>query len=144
MLIQIQNNGPDLISTNYWHTEHAARGLFFVSINAGVFRLLVPAVHEGAIAEMVTAREVVISRGPWPDQGKHDAIEILFDDDSDCPFVVQMLPEQFDRIPEDLDRDRSGQPPRWRMTVWTEDGKKLELPCRYRLVKRIPNMKPFK
>lgn len=143
MIISTENNDAEIISTNYWQTEHAARGLFYVSINAGTFRLLVPAVQEGAIAEMATAREVIVSRGAWPDMGKYDALEILFEDGSDSPFVLHLVADQADRMPTDADRDRPGQPPRWKCAIWTEDGKKLELPCRYRLVKKIPCLKPF-
>jgi hypothetical protein len=34
---------------------------------------------------MRTAREVIISRGPWPAQRRTNAIEILFDDGSASP-----------------------------------------------------------
>jgi hypothetical protein len=142
-LIQFVSNGPEIISTNYWQTKHAQRGLFYLSTNAGCFRLLVPAVQEGAIAEMATAREVIISRGVWPERGRHDALEILFEDDSDSPFALHIVTEQVDRLPDASDRDRPGQPARWKLAVWTEAGKLLELPCRYRLVKKIPCLKPF-
>lgn len=142
-IIQIQNNETEIVSTNYWQTENAQRGLFYLSINAGTFRLLVPSIQESAIAEMATAKEVIISRGPWPDHGKYDALEILFEDNSDSPFVIQILPEQADRLPLDSDRDKQGQPPRWIFSIWTQDGKKLARPARYRLVKKIPWMKPW-
>lgn len=143
-LIQIVNNESEIVSTNYWQTENAQRGLFYLSINAGAFRLLVPDIQEAVIAEMATAKEVIVSRGPWPSQNKHDALEFLFEDFTDTPFVLQILPEQADRLPLDSDRDRQGQPPRWKFTVWTEAGKKLERPARYRLVKKIPCMKAWK
>jgi len=44
MITTIENDGPDIVTTNYWTTEHEQRGLFYVSINAGTCRLLVPAV----------------------------------------------------------------------------------------------------
>ncbi|MDX9788933.1 MAG: hypothetical protein RBT11_19320 [Desulfobacterales bacterium] len=39
-LIQISNDGPEILSTNYWETEHAKKGFLYMSINAGAFRLL--------------------------------------------------------------------------------------------------------
>jgi len=92
---------------------------------------------------MATAREVIISRAAWPDMGKHDALEVMFEDDTDNPFVLHLVSEQADHMPLDSDRDRPGQPPRWKFAAWTQDDKKLELPCRYRKVNKIPYMKPW-
>ena len=142
-LITIENNGPEIISTNYWQSDYASRGAFYVAVNAGCFRLLVPDIQLSQVVEWRSAREVIISRGPWPDAGKHEAIELLFEDDSDNPFCLHMGSEQIDRLPPDADRDRQGQPPRWKFAAWTSGGKILELPARYRIVKRIPCLKPF-
>jgi len=142
-LITIVNNGPEIMSTDYWHTGHAAKGYFYMSINAGCFRLLVPAPQIAAIDEMKTAREVIVSRGAWPEQGKHDALEILFEDDTGNPYVLHFTIDQVDRMPTDADRDRPGHPPRWKFAVWTETGKQFVLSCRYRIVKKIPYLKPF-
>jgi hypothetical protein len=144
MLIAVENKGADIIGTNYWETEHAMRGLCFVSINAGCFRLLVPEPQESSIAEMATAKVAIVSRGPWPKQGRKDAFEILFEDGTDSPFSLCMSAEQFMSFPFETDQDCPGQPPRWTLTVWTQDGKKkLELPCRYRLVREIPCLEEF-
>jgi hypothetical protein len=86
---------------------------------------------------------VIVSRGPWPEKNLPDAIEVLFDDGTDAPYALQMSLELVDRMLSDSDRDRQGQPPRWKFAAWTRDGIQLELPCRYRLVKRIPWLKPF-
>lgn len=143
-MIIIENLGSDITGTNYWETEHAMRGLFFVSYSGGAFRLLVPGCQESLITEMAMAKVVVVSRGPWPKQNGRDAVEILFDDGTDYPFSLHLVAEQFEPKPLDTDRDRTGQPPRWKLTVWTQDGKKkLELPCRYRFVKKIPCLKKF-
>ncbi len=143
MMIHIENNGPEIVRTNYWQTEHAARGALYLSTNAGCFRLLVPDVMYEQTAEWRSAREVIISRGPWLDAGKHDALEILFEDDTANPYSIHLAGEQADRLPPASDRDRQGQPPRWKFAAWTSAGKILELPCRYRIVKRIPWLKKF-
>lgn len=142
-MIQIENNGAEIIRTNYWSSEHAARGLFYLSINAGAFRLLVPDTWVQETGEWMSAKEVIISRGPWPAQGKSDAIEIIFEDYSESPYVVHIVSEQIDRMPLDTDRDRKGNPPRWKFTAWTRKGKILELPCRYRIVKKLPFLKSW-
>lgn len=41
-MIRIDNDGQRIAATNYWSTEHARRGLVYVSANAGAVRLLVP------------------------------------------------------------------------------------------------------
>ncbi len=140
-LIQIENNGPEILRTNYWETENAAKGFFFLSINAGAFRLLVPDSWVQETGEWMLAKEVIISRGPWPEKGKADAIEILFEDNSDSPYVLHIVAEQIDHMPLDADRDRRGNPPRWKFSAWTRAGKILELPCRYRIVKSLPYLK---
>lgn len=114
-----------------------------MSTNAGTFRLLLPDVLLSEIAEWRGASEVIISRGPWPDEGRSDALEILFEDGSQEPYSIRIGTEQVDRMPLDANRDRRGQPPRWRFAVWTSAGKVLNLPCRYRLVKRLPWLKKF-
>lgn len=141
--IEIKNEGQDIVSTNYWETEHARRGLYYLSINAGVFRLLVPDAQVAEVADWLSAHEVIISRGPWPDAGKSDALEILFEDDSESPYVIHLSGEQIDRMPLDTDSDHKGNPPRWKFSAWTQKGKVMELPCRYRLVKELPFLKKW-
>ena len=83
-----------------------------------------------------------MSRGPWPEQQRAEAIEILFEDGSDSPYVIQIGTEQIDRLPADELRDDLT------LTVWTckqdRPHKALELPCYFRRVERIPWMKPWK
>lgn len=143
MFIELQNNGQEIISTNYFDTTHAQRGYFYLSSNAGAFRLLVPDGQIPVIEECKTATEVIISRGPWPEQGRQDAIEILFEDRSDSPYAIHLSSEQVDRLPLDQDQDIRGQPPRWRFAAWARAGKALELPCRYRRVKEIPCLRKW-
>jgi len=131
------------VSTNYWETDHARAGYFYLSSNAGTFRLLVPASRGAEIQEWLTATLVLISRGPWPQVGKADGLEILFEDESNNPYALHLTTDSVDRMPLDTDRDRPGAPPRWTLSVWTREGKILELPARYRRVPRIPWLKPW-
>lgn len=143
-LITIENAGPELVSTNYWQTDHARLGYAYLSINAGCFRLLAPTGKGLPLDDMKTGKVVLITRGPWPEAGKHDALEILFEDGSDSPFVLNIVAEQVDRLPLDADRDRDGQPPRWTFAVYNEQGKQFERPARYRKAKRLPYLKPWR
>jgi len=136
-MLRIENDGPRIRATNYWESEAAGRGYAYVSVNAGTFRLLLPPALETALADMATAREIVISRGPWTDAGKADGLEILFDDGSSSPYALHLSIEQIDRVPLDADAGRQVV-----CTVWTL-GPKLALsrPAYYRRVPRIPWVK---
>lgn len=141
--IIVNNRGPEVTDTNYWATEQARKGYLYLSINAGTFRLLVPDSLLGEIEEWKTANEVIVSRGPWPAAKKPDALEILFEDNSDNPYTLHLGVEQVDRLPTDADQDQPGQSPRWKFTVWTRTGKVLEFPCRYRRVESLPCLDPW-
>lgn len=137
-MFRVENNGPDIISTNYWDSEHASKGLFYLSINAGAFRLLVPDAALHVIPEMLTGREAIVSRGPWNAHGGREAIEILFEDGTDAPYSVCLLTEQCDRLPAPRDRNKS-----FLLSIWTKHGKAGEMTARYREVKRLPWLKPW-
>lgn len=141
-ILTIKNDGPDIRATNYFESEYARRGALYLSVNAGAFRLLVPSVHESAIAEFRTAREVIISRGPWPTERRKDALEILFDDPTDNPFSLHFGTEQIDRFP--LAEDAEGE---WVFSAWvrSKDGPRcaFKAKCYYRIVPSLPYLKPL-
>lgn len=139
-MFHVENDGPEIIRTNYWQSEHAAKGFLFLSINAGCFRLLVPPSMEAEIPEMLRgARAVVVSRGPWVAQGGRDAYEVLFEDGTDEPYALHLAAEQCDRLPSSGDRHKT-----FRFALWTAAGKRAELPAHYRIVKRLPWLKPWR
>ena len=138
--IVVENDGPEILSTNYWGLAEAKAGKLLVSINAGAFRVLVPPSSESAITDMATATQCVVSRGPWPGQGLADAVEILFDDGTNDPFALHLAVESFDRLP--LAEDVGD---KWVLSVWTKGSvKRMERLCAYRLVPRLPWLKPWK
>lgn len=99
-MIIINNNGQSIESTNYWQSELASNGLFFASWNAGALRILMPDIMLSHLADMRTGKLAVVTRGTY--QGKPDALEIMFDDDSDNPYAIHLSPGQLDRtIPDD-------------------------------------------
>lgn len=137
-LIQIKNSGQEIVETNYYDTPHAASGLVYLSINAGALRLLVPDKQAAMVAEFRTGREVIVSRGPWPNQGLKDGLELLFEDESDNPYAIHMEPRQCDRLPGNADTGK-----RLTFAAWTQQGKAVELPCYCRQVKQIPWLKAY-
>jgi len=55
MVLQIQNDGPEVISTNYWQTAHSRRGYLYLSFNAGALRVLVPEAALGVLGQLPLA-----------------------------------------------------------------------------------------
>jgi hypothetical protein len=137
--IQISNKGQAVASTNYFDSVQAANGLFYLTWNAGAGRLLVPDNQKRALAEMRSARFVIVSSGPWEEQGRMPALELLFEDHSDSPFVLTIALAQSDRhLPE---TDQGGG---FYISVWTRGGQKLRLPGRYRKVESLPCLAEWK
>lgn len=134
-IIKIANEGKKIKETNYWDSEYAEAGKIYFSINAGCIRMLIPDTMEHIIPEIKTGRKIILSRGLWPEQGREDAFEVLFDDYSDAPFVLHVGKEQWDMIPKKL----SG----WEFAAWTRSGLVLQKKCYYRNVGKIPCMKPW-
>lgn len=137
-IISIANNGTRIASTNYWGSSLEAAGIFYVSVNAGAIRLLVPRGSESAVNEMKTAKEVVFSRG-MDSRNNRDSLEILFDDHSDNPFAI------FSPI-DACDRWLTEEGPLKEFTVWTlkNGSPKCRITRRgvYRKVDFLPYMKP--
>lgn len=141
-MLRVENHGPLILATNFWDLPEAKLGKVLVSLNAGAFRILLPASAEPTLDDMRTAKECIVSRGPWPAQGLPDAMEILFDDGTDGPFALHLSPQSFDRLPIDDDAAKE-----WILSVWTRPRrgrphKALERPCWYRRVPSIPWLKP--
>jgi hypothetical protein len=137
-VICIGNRGQAIASTNYWDCQAAKDGIFYLSWNAGAARLLVPDCQKHYVKEMRSAKHVVISRGPMPQHGRSIGLELLFEDNSDQPFVL-MIPEDASdrRLP------KTDQGSEFFITVWTRGGQKLRLPCRYREVEALPCLKAW-
>lgn len=141
-VLTIENHGPLILSSNFWQTDAARAGKFYLSTNAGAFRLLIPRAHEAVLAEMRTACEVIVSRNPWPAERLADALEVLFEDGSDSPFALHLSLESADRVPLDEDQGRE-----LVFTAWTtprrgKPHKALERPAWYRRVAKLPCLEP--
>jgi len=137
-MITIENSGQRVLKTNYWDSDNAKAGYFYLTWNAGAGRLLVPDSQKPAIREMRSGKYVIVSRGPWQDQGGREAIELLFEDESDSPYCLHLVAEQCDRLIPDTDQGGG-----FVITVWTRGGEKLRLPGKYRHVEKIPCLEPW-
>lgn len=138
----IHNDGPKIVSTNFW-TE-LDRGKFLVSVNAQCFRVLTPRRKESAIGKMVTGREVIVSRGPWPQEGFTDAVEFMFTGGSASPYALYLDAESFDVLPSGADEARTD----LECVVYRGDAQgrpavALRRPARYRRVPQLPCLRPW-
>jgi len=140
-MLVIKNNDQEITETNFWETDQAKAGAFYLSINAGAFRLLLPQRHESILAELETAKDIIISRGPWPDAAQQEAMEILFDDGSYAPFSIHLGANQVDRWPLPEDAGKT-----FVFTIWVlRNDKPLRVSivgCYYRTATRLPWLKP--
>ncbi|EPU2725172.1 hypothetical protein ACVVCZ_005032 [Escherichia coli] len=131
----IENEGQAVAGTDYWQSVQAQAGYVYLSWNAGAARLLVPDAAKHLLREMRGAEYVIISKGTL--HGR-DALELVFEDGSDAPFVIHMLSEQCDRLlPE------NNQGGGFVVTVWTRGGKQLRYPGKYRVVENLPDVSPW-
>ncbi len=137
-MITIENQGQRIVTTNYWDSEHAGRGYFYLSWNAGAGRILVPDVQKPVLREMKTASEVILSRGPWTDQGGREGIELLWEDGTDNPFVITLATDQCDRLIPETDQGGG-----FVIAAWTRTGLKHRWPGRYRVVDGLPCLQPW-
>lgn len=133
-MILIGNAGADIASTNYFQSSQAASGLFYISWNASTARILIPDNKLSEIDEMRTGRVCVISRGRL--QGV-DCLELMFDDGSDEPYVLYLDIRCTDRV------ITPGNEP-FKVAAWTSRGKAAEWNGRYRVVKRLPCLVPWR
>lgn len=137
MIVKIVNDGQRIAKTNYFDSKHAREGLFFLSWNAGAARLLVPDALSDQVGEMVSAKYVIVSKGIRSDIGV-EAIEILFDDESSNPYVINIDTKQTDRSIPDADQGGG-----FVFIVWTRKGEFLRRPGKYRMVDKLPCLAPW-
>ena len=139
-MLNIQNNGPDIVFSNFWDLEPAKKGYFFLSVNAGCARLLIPDGRIAEIEEMKTGKIVIISRGPWSQAGKKEAVELLFEDYSETPYSMNLGAKQIDRLIPSSDNGRD-----LLFAAYTRGSiKAMERPAKFRTVKKLPCLKPWK
>ncbi len=133
--LEIRNDGEAIASTNYWDSPHAEAGYVFLSRQGGAVRLLIPDLLASLPQDIGAPREVLISRGPYPDGGFDDALEILFEDDSSSPYVIIIPVQCTDYPPAQDDHGTTTQ-----CTLWTRQGCVAEYHAVLQTVPRLPYM----
>ena len=86
-MIHSENDGPEIVLTNYWEHEQAKAGFCFLSINAGCFRLLVPKFLKNLSVEELlqcawSCEYVVVSCGYWVSENQKNAFDIKYEEKS--------------------------------------------------------------
>ncbi len=138
-MLQIKNLKSSIISTNYWSTDYAMYGYYFLSINAGAFRLLVPDQHIKVIKEFATAEYCIISKGPAIAPASDFTLELLFEGHTQTPYMLCLSSEQVDRVPGKTDEGRC-----FPLTIWKNPCQKvIEMDAYFRVVNRIPYLEPI-
>lgn len=138
--LEFSNDGKDLIASNYWEDNLSKKGLFFLSTNAGAFRLLTPEISEDSIAEMKTGKYCIISIAPSYFTVHRYVIELLFEDHTQTPFYLTFKSNQMGPLFPCKEEDG-----KWFvLSVWTKGCKKvLEMNAYLRFVDKIPCLKPL-
>lgn len=133
-LLVFGNHGGDIINTNYFDSAMGKAGMYYLSGNAGVVRLLVPDSEVQQIFEMRTGKLCVVTSGVYRGQS---SVEIMFDDGTRAPFAIYISIGQSDfRVGTDRDRKT--------LAVWTRSGKVAEWPVYQRAARNLPHLQPWK
>lgn len=120
-IIIIKNDGKEIKSTNYFDSELNKHGKYYVSLNAGAFRLLIPDQYVNEIKqELRLAKKIVITRKALQIGGGLQGFEILLDDESDDPYTLQFSENSFDRLPEKTDENKY-----FAFSAWIRENKKV-------------------
>jgi hypothetical protein len=143
-VILVRNDNHKIAETNYWDSEKAKKGFYYMSLNAGYYRLLVPEGNDSFIKEISTANEVVISRGPAQQMNppRPDAFEIMFEDGSDCPYSITSTPDCWESYPGKENEGWFG-----KFAVYCKSSKDPVIEFTrvyYRRVKSLPCLEPVK
>lgn len=111
-----ENDGAILQRTNYFDSPAAEEGEFYLTWNAGCARLLIPDNQKHLLAEMRHTKLVSISLITG-------GLEILFDDETDSPFVIQIAKEQMD-----LEVSKEDVGKQFQFSIYIRVGEKFILP----------------
>ncbi|MDR1496979.1 MAG: hypothetical protein LBS59_01000 [Puniceicoccales bacterium] len=140
--LKIENAGAEIVSSNFWGSEYSRKGYYYLSVNAGAFRLLVPQSQHAELEEMRRgARYVVVSMLPkkqW--EPRKFCVQWVVEDGGEEPYAIQMSEPQIDRIctPEDIGKQ-------WIASIWNlKKGvphKCLERPAFFQIVPALPWLK---
>lgn len=133
-MIIFENDGADITSTNYFDSPWGQAGMYFLSANAGVARLLIPDNEIQTIREMQTGKFCVLTSGVYMGQS---SVEIMFEDLTRAPFAMFLPKAQCDFRIENSRKPMS-------LSAWTRTGKVGQWTAFQRTSKKLPCLQPWK
>lgn len=143
-LLTIGNNSQEITSTNYWESMYNAEGFFYISINAGCVRLLVPerySIDTQFFDDTLSAKQIVLSMlKKYLQEEKRHSVELMFDDHSENPYCIHVAPNQIDRLllPEDNNKVM-------RFIAYAKGLRIIQdTRCGFRFVNKLPCLLPWK
>lgn len=105
-MLNIVNNDKNIVETNFWNMP-MFQDRFFISFNAGACRILLPPCYEKDLADMKAAKQIVISYGLGSGaMSTTPMYEVMFDDESSCPYCLHSLSGAADRSVSASDHGR--------------------------------------
>lgn len=132
-MLTIVNSGQSTIESNFWDSDCARRGLFYLSWNACAAHLLVPDNQQNELCEMRGASMVLLSQGISPIGGDCEMQELKFENDSHTAYCLRLGTRQTNR-----QRPSIAQGGYFNLAVWTRGGLEVRLPAKFRRVRFIP------
>jgi hypothetical protein len=85
-----------ITETTYWETDVCEEGKYYLVFNMNTYSLLIPEYKDDWLVEITEAQSVVITKGNY--NGKNDCFEIMFEDNTETPYMIIIPDEQFSRI----------------------------------------------
>ena len=138
-IVSIQNDGPEIVSTNYWKVHARDGGPFHYSINHRCFRVLVNRQQADEIRrELKGIDHVVVSRGSFYGI---PSLEFLFEDGTDRPYsMTTTMNATLDFSPSPKESGRMD----LRCIVYGPGLEVLaDFTARFRVVGTLPCLKPW-
>jgi len=85
-----------MTDTTYWDTDACENGFYHLAFSMDTYSLLIPENKDDWLEEITEAQAVVITRGNY--NGKENYFEIMFEDNTETPYMILLSDEQFSRI----------------------------------------------
>lgn len=128
------SDSDNRITTDYFDTQSALLGFVFLVRTKCVDHLLIPDGKLSYINEMKSSVHCLITKVT---HNGHECLEILFDDQSTTPFVLNV---SLGLCSSPL-ASRSAP---FKLEAWTRGGKVDEWPASQRVGRQLPNLRPWK
>ena len=143
-LLTIENNGPEIVYTNYWRSDLNREGKIILSPNAGAFRVLLPECYASEILDEISDGYFANVRRGLDLGTLRQMVEIAVYDRDREPYIIQMETAACTSLPLDSDQGRDFELTFWRKEPPTFIRKAKTIRCRYQRVSHLtpPDMFP--